>query len=368
MKKSKIVDLVLFYNEKDILKKRLSYMSEVVDLTIVVNYGNLNLNFLGENVYEIKIDGYFDSIGDRIYDGIVRLFGNKYFKYHDNFIYSKVFEIPDLSTLLDKFNEVDANDNFIFQKKLMWSESYKTIVNHTGPVLLKYKNIQLLKSIFDYYNKSKNDLININLKSDCGWNIQTFQKDEEFLKSLNFWKNSDVSLKDVFYNKTSLYDLDYPNTRLVINQDLDLPKPFKSLSNKINLRNPIKVLITNVLSDIESSNYDLKILISDNNIDIENVVVHNPKSPSRVLYGNKSYNNFKEDFKLDNLLYTLKEFDLIDNDTIDIKIKSESYDSDFTKIYGEFRKSIPSELIKISSSSGTFPKSFSALFERLRFR
>ena len=101
---------------------------------------------------------------------------------------------------------------------------------------------------------------------------------------------------------------------------------------------------------------------------IKNVVVHNPKLPSRVLYGNKSYNDFKEDFKLDNLLYTLKEFDLIDNDTIDIKIKSESYDSDFTKIYGEFRKSITSELIKISSSSGTFPKSFSALFERLRFR
>lgn len=343
-------------------------MGEVVDLTIVVNYGNLNLNFLGENVYEIKIDGHFDSIDDRIYDGIVRLFGDKYFKYHDNFIYSKVFEIPDLTTLVDEFNKVDANANFLFQKKLMWSESYETIINHTGPVLLKYKDIQLSKSIFDYYNKSKNDLINITLKSNCGWNIQTFQKDEEFLKSLNFWKNSDISFKDVIYNKTSLYDLDYPNTRLVINQDLDLPKLFKSLSNKINLRNPIKVLITNVLGDIESSNHDLKILISDNNIDIGNVVVHNPKLPSRVLYGNKSYNDFKEDFKLDNLLYTLKEFDLIDNDTIDIKIKSESYDSDFTKIYGEFRKSIPSELIKISSSSGTFPKSFSALFERLRFR
>lgn len=368
MKKSKIVDLVLFYNEKDILNKRLSYMNEIVDLTIVVNYGNLKLNFLGDSVHIIDVDGPFDLIDDKIYNGIINIFGNKYFKYHDNFIFSKVFEIPDVSLLLNELDKVDSNQNYLFQKKLMWSESFKTIVDHPGPVLLKYKDIQLSHSIFDIFNRDKENLSNINLSCNCGWNIQTFQDDEHLLNSINFWSNENFKLSDLIYYKTSLYDISYPNKRLTANQEFNLPKIFNSLSKQITKRRPINILITNILENITLHNHDLKILISDNVIDIENVVIHNPKLPSSVLYGNKSYDNFKEDFKLDNLLYTLKEFDLIDEDNIDIKIKSESYDSDFTKIYGEFRKSIPSELIKISSSFGTFPKSFSALFELLRFR
>lgn len=368
MKKSKIVDLVLFYNEKDILDKRLSYMSEVVDLTIVVNYGNLKLNFLNDNVYIIELDDSSMLIDNRIYNGIIKLFGDKYFKYYDNFIFSKVFEIPDLSTLQSEIDKVDSNPNYLFHKKLMWNDSYKTIVNHPGTVLLKYKDIQLSPSVFDQYNRCKDNLININLRSNCGWDIQTFQDDERLLESINFWSKKNFKLRDLIYYKTSLYDIDYPNTRLTINQDTNLPKTFYDLSSKINTRKPIKILITNILNEINLNNYDLKILISDTDIESKDFVVHNPKYPSRVLYGGKNYDDFKNDFTFDSLLTTLKEFDLIDEDNIDIKIKSESYDSDFTKIYGEFRKSIPSELVRISSFSETFLKSFFALFERLRSR
>jgi len=366
MKKSKIIDLVLFYNEKDILERRLSYMEEIVDLTIIVNYGNKTIKKIKENVYEIKLDGPFDLIGTKIYDGIISIFGDKYFKYNDYFIFSKVFELPDADTIIDELYKVDSEQNFLFHKKLMWTESYKSKVNHPGTVLLKYKDLQLLPEIFDYLNRCKNDLQNIGIKSECGWNIQTFQNDIDVLNSINFWSNSNLKLDEITYIKNSLYDLDNPNTRVEKDYTLDLPKKFKSISNYIEYRKQMNVLITNLLDDVQDSKYDIKILVTNSDIETDEFIIHRPNYPSRVLYGNKSYEDFKDDFKFDSLLLTLKKLDLIDEDIIHIKIKSESYDSDFTKIYGEFRKSIPSELIRIFSSSRTFLKSFFALFERRR--
>lgn len=368
MKKSKIIDLVLFYNEKDILEHRLCYMEEIVDLTIIINYGNNTLKKLKDNVYEIKLQGPFDLIGTKIYDNIISIFGNKYFKYNDCFIFSKVFEFPDIDSITDEIKKVDSEQNFLFHKKLMWTKSYKTKVNHPGTVLLKYKDLQLLPEIFDYLNRCKNDLQNIMIKNDCGWNIQTFQNDYDVLESINFWDNSNITLDELIYKKNSLYDLNYPNTRIEKNYEFDLPKTFHRLSKEIEFRKPINVLISDNLIELNHSSHDLKILVTDFNISTKDFITHYPDYPSRVLYGNKNYEEFKEDFKFDSLLSTLKKFDLIDEDIIHIKIKSESYDSDFVKIYGEFRKSIPSELIRIFSSSQTFLKSFFALFERPRSR
>lgn len=366
MKKSKIVDVILFYNENDILSRRLSYMDEIIDITIIVNYGNVKIDYNKENIYEIKLSGPYDSIEEKIYDGIISIFGDKFFKYNDVFLFSKVFEIPDISTLLCEIDKVDSDQNYLFQKKLVWSESYKSIVNHPGTVLFKYKDLQLLPKIFDYFDRCKNMISTITLKNNCGWNIQTLQDEDDVLDSLNFWGNSKITKDNLIYNKTSLYDLDYPHTKLVSNQNFDLPKVFKGLPNDIQYREPINVIISNDLIEIEQSSHDIKILVTDFEITSKDFITHNPEYPSRVLYGDKNYEEFKKDFKFDSLLSTLKNLDLIDEDIVRIKIKSESYDSDFTKIYGEFRKSIPSELIRIFSSSQTFLKSFFALFEHPR--
>ena len=366
MKKSKIVDVILFHNEKEILNRRLSYMDEIVDITIIVNYGNTKIDVQKENVYEIKLSGPFNVIENQIYNGIISIFGKQYFKYNDNFIFSKVFEIPNISTLLEEFDKVDYDQNHLFQKKIMWSESYKTTVNHPGPVLFKYKDLQRYTTIFDTFNRCKDNLTLITLRGDCGWNIQTFQNDNELLKSINFWENRNLTIEELNYLKTSFYDLNYPHVKLDNNYHFDLPKIFQSVSREIEFRKPINLLVSNDLIEIEQSSHDIKILVTDFDITSKDFITHNPEYPSRVLYGNKNYEEFKKDFKFDSLLSTLKNLDLIDEDIVHIKIKSESYDSDFTKIYGEFRKSIPSELIRIFSSSQTFLKSFFALFEHPR--
>jgi hypothetical protein len=147
-----------------------------------------------------------------------------------------------------------------------------------------------------------------------------------------------------------------PTHRVENNYVLDLPNIFRTLQQENIDRIPIKVFITNDFDMVNNTQDDIKIFVTDSNIQATDFIVHNPKTPTRVLYGDKNYDDFKLDYKFNELLFLLKNLNLIDEDEIHIKIKSESYDSDFTKIYGEFRKSIPSELIKIYSSFGTSPK------------
>lgn len=368
MKKNKVVDLVLFYNESEILNKRIQYLSEIVDLTIIINYGNTVIQNYGENVIEIKVESDFSLKDKTIFNNIIEVFGDKFFKYSDNFIFSKVFEIPDITNITDELSKIDSFPNFIFHKKLMWNQNKKAIVDYPGVVLFKYSELQVNPKILDYFDRCKINLNNMTITGSSGWDIQTFQDDKKLHEGIEFYGNPSVSLNLLKWYKESGYNFMFPSHRIENNYELDLPNSFKTLQQETTYRNPINIFITNDFDMVNDSQDDIKIFVTDSNIQTTDFIVHNPKTPTRVLYGDKNYKDFKLDYKLNELLFLLKNLNLIDEDEIHIKIKSESLDSDFKRNYGEFRKSIPSEMIRNFSSFGTSPKSFFALFELLRSR
>jgi hypothetical protein len=356
MKKSKIVDLVLFYDEIEILNRRIQYLSGIVDLTIIVNYGNTIIKNYGDNVIEIKLNTDFKLNNNTIFNSIIEIFGDKFFKYSDKFIFSKVFEIPNITNIMDELSKIESFPNFIFHKKLMWGQDNKTIFDYPGVVLFKYGEFQVNPKILDYYDRCKINLNNMTITGSSGWNIQTFQDDEKLHKGIEFYGDSSISLNLLKWYKESGYDFMFPSYRVENNYEVNLPDIFKDLQQKNIVRNPVKVFITNDFDMVNKSEDDFRIFFTDSNIQTTDFIVHNPKTPTRVLYGDKNYDDFKLDYKLNELLFLLKNLNLIDEDEIHIKIKSESLDSDFKRNYGEFRKSIPSELIKIYSSFGTSPK------------
>lgn len=368
MKKNKVVDLVLFYDEIEILNKRIQYLSEIVDLTIIINCGKTTLKNYSEDVIELKFDSDFSLRNKTIVNKIIDKFGNKYFKYSDNFIFSRVFEIPDITNIVDELSKIDSFPNFIFHKKLMWTQNKKTIFDYPGVVLFKYSELQVNPKILDYFDRCKSNLNGMSITGNSGWNIQTFQDDKKLHKGLEFYGDTSISLNLLKWYKESGYDFMFPTHRVENNYELDLPPIFKTLQQETPNRNPINVLITNDFDMVNKSQDDFRIFFTDSNIQTTDFIVHNPKTPTRVLYGSKNYDDFKLDYKLNELLFLLKNLNLIDEDKIHIKIKSESLDSDFKRNYGEFRKSIPSEMIRNFSSSETSPKSFFALFELLRSR
>lgn len=356
MKKSKIVDLVLFYDESEILNRRVQYLNEIVDLTIIINYGDIFIKNYGENVFEIKVDSDVLLKDDTIFNKLIDKFGDKFFNYSDNFIFSRVFEIPNITNIVDELTKIDSFPNFIFHKKLMWNQNKKTIFDYPGVVLFKYSELQVNFKALDYFDRCKSNLNSMVITGSSGWDIQTFQDDEKLHKGLQFYGDSSISLNILKWYKESGYDFMSPTHRVENNYVLDLPNIFRTLQQENIDRIPIKVFITNDFDMVNNTQDDIKIFVTDSNIQATDFIVHNPKTPTRVLYGDKNYDDFKLDYKFNELLFLLKNLNLIDEDEIHIKIKSESYDSDFTKIYGEFRKSIPSELIKIYSSFGTSPK------------
>lgn len=368
MKKNKIIDLVFYFNEREMLHKRLSYLSDIVDITIIVNYGKkINKNY-GDNVYQINIDEPYNLKTNKVFEKIISIFGEKYFKYYDNFIFSKVFEIPSIECLHNEISKIESEPNYIFQKKLMWDRFHKSCVYHPGPVLFKYNQLQISKDILNYFEACKSDLTQMGIKNTCGWNLQLIQDNDEILKSIKFWYGIDIPYNDLKFYRESLCEPYPKNIGVEENEFDDLPKKFYGLSQKYPLRQPLDVLITNNLELLHNSKNDIKVLFTNADIKSSEFIVNDVNVPSRVLYGDKDYNDFVEDYKFNNLLFVLKDKCLMNNDRINIKIKSESIDSDFTITYEEFKNSIPSELIRTSSSSQTFLKS---LFVRLlpqRFR
>ncbi|NCU72388.1 MAG: hypothetical protein EBY66_05175, partial [Candidatus Fonsibacter lacus] len=171
---------------------------------------------------------------------------------------------------------------------------------------------------------------------------QTFQDDEKLHEGMEFYGDSSVSLNMLKWYKESGYDFVYPTHRVENNYELDLPNIFKTLQQENIGRNPIKVFITNDFDMVNNTQDDIKIFVTDSNIQTTDFIVHNPKTPTRVLYGNKNYDDFKLDYKLNELLFLLKNLNLIDEDEIHIKIKSERTSSDFICKFSEIKNGTPS--------------------------
>jgi len=325
MKEPKIFDVILFYNETEMLRRRISYLKSFVEKFVVINFGPLILDFQHPQV--TIINDYKKKL--KFFEGnfllnLIRRKELSSIRPQDFIFISKTFEIPNKQDLSKITESQIQNIVFLIQKNIFWSTNFISDYNYVGTKVINVTSILQDKILYQTYNHHNLVLSVINKSIDSGWSLQGFQSDEDFNKHINFWgpeslRDKLTSVKEVTYYKENLLSFDYPTkiSRLKIVLDSDVPQEFIDLAPNFNIRDP----------------KDFYICLEDIKVDV----------PNKALYGEIDYETFCDVFKKNEVLRILKKENPFLTDQIHIKEKTESEYSVFS--YLDILNSVPSNII-----------------------
>lgn len=323
MKESKIYDVVLYYNELELLKRRVLYLEDSIEKFLVVNFNPKPIDFDHPKLSVLNYNKKIDFFGDNFLKRLLEKVELKDVRPEDYLIFSKTFEIPD-KTIFPTIKQFQSKKiTFLINKNIFWKPEYVSDFKHSGNRIICVTNILENHKVQENYFHEK--FLHAIEKSSlsCGWSLQGFQTDKDFYEHVQFWgpeplRDKLPNQQMVKYYKENLLSFEHPNkiSRLKIDLSPDIPIGFEELSHNFNVREP----------------QDVFICLEDFGIQI----------PNRVLYGNYDYETFKEVYKKNEVLRILKDRNLFFTDKVHIKEKTELEYSVFT--YLEISQGIPSDM------------------------
>ena len=136
----KIYDIIFYFNERDILEKRVKFLQDQVTETIVLNFGSDNLSV--EDFFVLPVLENFDSFTKKNFpEMLINFIGKHNINYDDIFIFSKTFEIPTKKEI-SKFI-LEKKNGPIFCNQDLYLHTYKTksIYKHVGTCFTKYHDL-----------------------------------------------------------------------------------------------------------------------------------------------------------------------------------------------------------------------------------
>lgn len=324
MNESKIYDIILFFNEEEILKRRISYLEDSVEMFVVINFGSSTINVEHPKLLVIetfKKKSHFFS--RNFLEDIINLNELTSLRPQDYLLVSKTHEVPNKNDF-QFIKETQVQDiSYLIQKNIFWDLGLVSDYCYVGTRVFYVSFILQDRKLYQkyFYDNMVHSISSRSFRS--GWSIQGLQDEIDFFNHIQFWgpeklKNKIKNLKDVKYYKKNLLSINHPDKicRLKIELDSEVPEQFKDLSIKFKVRNPKKVYLC--LEDYQ-------------------IIV-----PKKVLYGDYDYETFKEVYKKNEVLRILKDKHLLLTDRIHIKEKTESEYSVFT--YLEICQGIPSQM------------------------
>lgn len=333
----KIYDVIFFFNETEILVKRLEYLSEHTDRTIIYNFGDEDLSFLKKDVIEVDLS--WENFKKKNFcREILEYIGPKNITYEDVFIFSKSFEVPSIECLKNLKQDFSQDIQYTKQKSYVFSENLKSLYRHQGSVFTKMH--KLFDSDTAHISVLSAEKYDFNSEGylDCGFSMFCFDNPQRNFESLKFWfgkKLGNLSIDDL---------ISYESERINPFSDQKKHKLFQSNDCPIQITKNIqeqkvkKILIKLNSFDVENHNYDYTFTITYGNTDI---VDEYP-----IIYPVKKYydsEDFLFDYKKNQILVVLKELFLEDEDLVYIKTKTEDEPSVFE--YKVLKNSIPSDII-----------------------
>jgi len=337
----KIFDIVFFYNEHELLNRRIEYLKKVVNHTIVLNFGGEHIE--NDFVTVIPVLEHFDEFKKKKFvKMIINFIGKKNISYKDKFIFSKTFEIPSIDVIKKFILDTSEGPTVLNQETYIHNINKKSIYNHFGCALSTYGD--LLQKTNIEYSLFENDYVVYNREKflNGGYCLINFEESERSIKSLKYWfgkytENLTVeSLKDIQrYNKNIFSCEKEHSLTHVINKDLKLFDNINYYSQQTK-----KIYITFFYEKDIPNIYDEIVYISENNIQIEGIKTWFVKKPLKIYYKSKKY---FEDYKKNDILKCLRSLNLNNEDEIHIKTKTVGSPTVFE--YKDLKDSIPSEII-----------------------
>lgn len=337
----KIFDIVFFYNEHELLNRRIEYLKKMVNHTIVLNFGGDHIE--NDFVTVIPVLEDFNEFRKKEFvKMIINFIGEKNISYKDKFIFSKTFEIPSNDVLNKFILETSEGPTILKQETYIHNINKKSIYNHFGCALSSYGDLLQKTNVEYFLFENDNVVYNREKFLNGGYCLLNLEKTEESLKSLRYWfgehtKNLNLeSLKKLQTFNKNILDCEKEHSLTeVINKDLRI------FDNITNYQPKIKQIYITFFYEKDIPNiYDEVVYITENNLDIEGLKTWFVKKPTKIYYKSK---NYFEDYKKNDILAYLRSLNLNDEDKIHIKTKTVGSPTVFE--YKDLKDSIPSEII-----------------------
>lgn len=345
--KPKFNEVIFFYNELDLLKRRLKFGENEVNHFFVVNLGPINLKLEEENVTIIsKIVDVEDFFSYEKYESFIKTLISEKISIEDLIIFSKVFEIPDYKKIISNYSLCKDRPLVMKHHQLFWNHLYTSDSPYYGTKIITMGYfLRQPQIIFEMENLNYPIFLNYEV-IDGGYSIQGFDELDKYLESFIYWNKikTDKSevLSKLIHTKNNLKEfwLKKHRKKIYKKKSIDLPKIFRFSKNTLN-PSPKKVLIKNSNQFVNENDFDFIVIPNEQTIEIQTQLNYKISFPVVEIYESKT--DFKKEFIQNELLFVLKNLELQDYDEIYVTKKTDDLPSVFT--YKKFKSLIPSNVL-----------------------
>lgn len=341
----KLNEVIFYFNETELLKKRLEYSCSFVENVFIVNFGDKMLNLNDIKVVELcgfkNIENFFDF--DNV-QSFIRTLINRKIRVEDILIFSNIYDIPDFHSLKNKIPRLSSKPFVLVHQQYFWNHKYVSESHHFGSKIILMSHLMQRPNFFFEMEQIDFPVFKGEEIFQCGFRLNGFEDLDTFTDSFIFWNDlkSEKSyvinkLLKVKNNLTEFWNK--KNPKKIYQKKTNIPKIFKFSKNKVT-NTPKKILIQTNVSESVKSEYDLNIRISPSEIEVLGIKKYFLNVPKINWYENEE--NFSNFFVKNETLRILKDLQIQDFDFVYIEKKIDESPSIYT--YKKFKSSIPSSL------------------------
>lgn len=300
MKKNKLINLILYYNEPELLEKRMSYYEGVVDEFITID-----LKTLGISYNEVLKSNYLKDL--------IKSIPN--LNFDDTFWLSKVNEIvpKELIQEVKTYSDFEVLNHTI----LNWSDNLSLNRNVMGSCVFSFSSVLRNNKLFEEINFYYSQPRNITKNKLLGYSLIGFQNLNELSIFLHVFYGLNFTIQELLDFKLNVISVDPLNKPLVL-RDINC-----KLGGHFNIN----------FEPRPPKNFD--VTIEEEGVWIDSKFYKN-NCPKNYVLGTKM------DYIKNELLFLLQSHFVLDDDTLVIKNKTE--DKSSVLKYCDFKNSIPSEI------------------------
>ena len=333
--KDRIIDIIFFGGDIDLLEMRLSELSDEVSNFIIIESipellkNNFNYDYKPISKWLPKIKIYSTNVDINSSDQepelkllLEEIIYELDLNFTDILMFSKYNEIPDFSLLDEIIEELDFGPIIFRSPCLSWSVNYVEKHEKFGTFIFLFSHFITKEINFLTLFRDKSNIVMPKYsKIHGGWILEGFEKNKKVDPYLieNYLPNSHI-------NPLKTYQL------VKIESEIKLPKNIFKLNSKQLGRdysklhffdcdnsndNPINDNIFDTIIKINFSNNPIESIEYDKNLKFVSI---NTFLPKKVLYGIKPYSEFIEDYKFNEVIKFCYTIFPLDQDKIFIKM------------------------------------------------
>jgi hypothetical protein len=327
-KKRKIIDIIFFNGEIDVLKFRLSELNSFVDMFIIIES-------LSNSSELVKHSDFFDKYKEKyihLYAPVnfnpedkIELVNKTLLKLKLNFedviVISNVNEVPDFNNFESVIEELKYDAVLLKPQKFVWNINHVDKNRDNGSLVFFYtKLLQNKLNISQYYSKKDSVIINCE-KIENGWKFVGFDlKDRE-----GFEYQVEEKLPRTEVNPITTYQLTESNLdNLPVNYKL-LPKNKigrDSIKNHLFVINPLSGTTIKELEKQYDTISIIKFISDVHEVLGEKIsnktVKHSIFVPDYIMYGDGDWGKFQSDYKWNEIERLIHSIFKKEQDTITI--------------------------------------------------